>query len=130
MRGLIPVVCPHCGSVGQMIRQPPGSIIIANCPECFELVAIFNDNVLPLDEDTMDGTTIAERKRHLRGVLGEHIESLIDLLYPQQSGNLINEDIEEDWPTNVPMPGCPTQVSPILGPPDGQSVMLILRHLK
>lgn len=80
MISLIDVVCPHCGTHGQIVVPPVGSIIIGPCPKCSELVVIFCGQVLALDKGTMNSEEIEDRREHLLEVLHGFLTDRISTL--------------------------------------------------
>nr|ACS15393.1 myosin heavy chain [uncultured bacterium FLS12] len=77
MLSLISVKCPHCGARGQIMVPPIGSIIVGPCPECHELVVIFNGAVLPLDKEIMVRGDEEQRCNHLMQALATYLEARI-----------------------------------------------------
>lgn len=80
MISLIDVECPHCGTQGQIMVPPVGSIIIGPCPKCAELVVVFCGQVLALDKAIMTSSDIADRREHLLGVLTQFLGNRIATL--------------------------------------------------
>jgi hypothetical protein len=80
MISLIDVECPHCGTNGQIMVPPVGSIIIGPCPICSELVVVFCGQVLALDKTIMKCDDISDRREHLLGVLNNFLQDRISML--------------------------------------------------
>lgn len=81
MLSMIEVKCPHCGSQGQILLPPLGSIIVGPCPECQGMLCIFSGRVLPLDTEIMTQADRTTRKEHLHAVLHDFLHDRIDRLF-------------------------------------------------
>ena len=96
MISLIDVECPHCGTHGQIMVPPVGSIIIGPCPKCTELVVVFCGQVLALDKEIMKCDDVSDRREHLLGVLNSFLQERISTL-------LTEDFIVDDVPVAEPM---------------------------
>ena len=96
MISLIDVECPHCGTNGQIMVPPVGSIIIGPCPKCSELVVVFCGQVLALDKEVMKCEDVSDRREHLLGVLNSFLQDRISTL-------LTEDFVVDESPVSEPM---------------------------
>jgi hypothetical protein len=100
MISLIDVECPHCGTHGQIVVPPVGSIIIGPCPKCTEMVVVFCGQVLALDKSRMRSEDVSDRQEHLLEVLTDFLGSRISTLLtedfiPVDSPEMNSSEFEE-----------------------------------
>ncbi len=81
MLSMIEVKCPHCGSQGQILLPPLGSIIVGPCPECQGMLCIFSGRILPLDTEIMTQADRNTRKEHLYAVLHDFLHDRVEKLF-------------------------------------------------
>jgi hypothetical protein len=83
---LIEVQCPFCKATGQIMAPPMGSIVVGPCPQCDEIVLLYDGTVMPLDKDIISEGTREEKKQHL-------LETIIDMVAEKVDGVIEGGDI-------------------------------------
>lgn len=96
MLSMIEVKCPHCGSQGQIMLPPLGSIIVGPCPQCQGMICIFSGRVLPLDNEIMTQGGREDRQDHLYQVLGNFLRERIERLFQTAPEFKFDDDLLAD----------------------------------
>ncbi len=84
MLSVVEVKCPHCGTLGQILVPPLGSVIYGPCPMCKEMVALFGNEVLPLDSKRMKDASPRVRRQHLLETLIQCLKRKVKQLIPDE----------------------------------------------
>lgn len=102
MFNMIHVHCPHCGTHGQMVAPPLGSLILGPCPNCQEFVLIFCGKVLALDSQIIRNGSQDERRAHLMevtmGFVDEYLGTIVDQI-EKLPPSVLNEYTGESSPS-------------------------------
>lgn len=74
---IIAIECPHCGARKEVRIPLFGTMMIAPCPECTNLIVVFCGQALLLNWQRWDNSTNQESREYLLGVLTDFLRNQI-----------------------------------------------------
>ena len=66
--------CPHCGNARMIMAKVPRDVVVVlPCPECHELMVLFQDKAIALSREILRNGTKEERRNHIAEIVEEFL---------------------------------------------------------